>query len=164
MSPSLAFASAAVVVEGWRRHHLELATAEVMLGKSGSDECMYAQNGWCERRESPTTMTVSATTSNTAQSLGVGWRGCGACKAWPAAVHCHGYSGVYHTRVAHEWVWMCKVCELAPAAITCKVDAAVLCAACDANIHDANPLARHHARPHRAHRFSCCGSRGRDVR
>jgi hypothetical protein len=27
---------------------------------------MYVENGWCERRESPTTMTVSATTSNTA--------------------------------------------------------------------------------------------------
>jgi len=41
---------------------------------------------------------------------------------------------------------MCEVCELAPAAVTCKADAAVLCAACDADIHDANPLARRHAR------------------
>uniref|UniRef100_A0A0D9WSS3 CCT domain-containing protein n=1 Tax=Leersia perrieri TaxID=77586 RepID=A0A0D9WSS3_9ORYZ len=35
---------------------------------------------------------------------------------------------------------------MAPAAVTCKADAAVLCAACDADIHDANPLARRHAR------------------
>jgi hypothetical protein len=41
---------------------------------------------------------------------------------------------------------MCEVCELAPAAVTCKADAAVLCAACDSDIHDANPLARRHAR------------------
>nr|AQQ11850.1 constans-like protein [Phyllostachys edulis] len=41
---------------------------------------------------------------------------------------------------------MCEVCELAPAAVTCKADAAVLCATCDADIHDANPLARRHAR------------------
>lgn len=53
VSPSLASAAATVVVEGWRRHHLELVTAEVMLGKSGSDECMYAENGWRERQESP---------------------------------------------------------------------------------------------------------------
>jgi len=41
---------------------------------------------------------------------------------------------------------MCEVCELAPAAVTCKADAAVLCATCDADIHDANPLARRHER------------------
>jgi len=38
------------------------------------------------------------------------------------------------------------VCERAPAAVTCRADAAALCAACDADIHDANPLARRHAR------------------
>lgn len=68
-------------------------------------------------------------------------------------MHWHGYNGVYHTRGAHEWVWMCKVCKLAPAAVTWKVNAAVLCVACDANIHDANPLARRHARPCHAHRW-----------
>jgi len=51
-----------------------------------------------------------------------------------------------HARLAHERVWMCEVCELAPAAVTCKADAAVLCATCDADIHDANPLARRHVR------------------
>ncbi|KAF2927885.1 zinc finger protein CONSTANS-LIKE 5 [Oryza sativa Japonica Group] len=87
---------------------------------------------------------------------GVGGRRCGACEASPAAVHCRGCGGVYlctacdarpgHARAAHERVWVCEVCEVAPAAVTCKADAAVLCAACDADIHDANPLARRHAR------------------
>uniref|UniRef100_A0A0E0LE71 CONSTANS-like protein n=1 Tax=Oryza punctata TaxID=4537 RepID=A0A0E0LE71_ORYPU len=87
---------------------------------------------------------------------GVGGRRCGACEASPAAVHCRGCGGVYlctacdarpdHARAAHERVWVCEVCEMAPAAVTCKADAAVLCAACDADIHDANPLARRHAR------------------
>jgi hypothetical protein len=43
-------------------------------------------------------------------------------------------------------VWVCEVCERAPAAVTCRADAAALCAACDADIHDANPLARRHER------------------
>jgi hypothetical protein len=43
-------------------------------------------------------------------------------------------------------VWVCEVCELAPAAVTCKADAAALCAGCDADIHTANPLARRHER------------------
>jgi hypothetical protein len=43
-------------------------------------------------------------------------------------------------------VWVCEVCEVSPAAVTCKADAAVLCAACDADIHDANPLAQRHVR------------------
>ncbi|KAF0902645.1 hypothetical protein E2562_018274 [Oryza meyeriana var. granulata] len=87
---------------------------------------------------------------------GVGGRRCGACEASPAAVHCRSCGGVYlctacdarleHARAAHERVWMCEVCEMAPAAVTCKADAAVLCAACDADIHEANPLARRHAR------------------
>ncbi|KAL6603726.1 hypothetical protein ACP70R_044087 [Stipagrostis hirtigluma subsp. patula] len=87
---------------------------------------------------------------------GVGGRRCGACEAAPAAVHCRSCGGVFlctacdarpaHARAGHERVWVCEVCELAPAAVTCKADAAVLCAACDADIHDANPLARRHAR------------------
>ena len=36
--------------------------------------------------------------------------------------------------------------EHAPAAVTCRADAAALCAACDADIHSANPLARRHER------------------
>ncbi|CAL5039743.1 unnamed protein product [Urochloa decumbens] len=96
---------------------------------------------------------------------GVGGRRCGSCEAAPAAVHCRscpssggtgGVGGAFlctacdarpgHARLGHERVWMCEVCELAPAAVTCKADAAVLCAACDADIHDANPLARRHVR------------------
>ncbi|XP_062178710.1 zinc finger protein CONSTANS-LIKE 5-like [Phragmites australis] len=87
---------------------------------------------------------------------GVGGRRCGACESSPAAVHCRTCGGVFlctacdarpeHARLGHERVWMCEVCELAPAAVTCKADAAVLCAACDADIHDANPLARRHER------------------
>lgn len=88
---------------------------------------------------------------------GVGGRRCGSCEAAPAAVHCRTCVGgsflcttcdarPAHARLGHERVWMCEVCELAPAAVTCKADAAVLCAACDADIHDANPLARRHAR------------------
>ncbi|KAL6873387.1 hypothetical protein ACP4OV_013469 [Aristida adscensionis] len=87
---------------------------------------------------------------------GVGGRRCGACEAAAAAVHCRSCGGVFlctacdarpaHERAGHERVWVCEVCELAPAAVTCKADAAVLCAACDADIHDANPLARRHQR------------------
>jgi hypothetical protein len=87
---------------------------------------------------------------------GVGGRRCGACEAAPAAVHCRTCGGVFlctscdarlaHAEAAHERVWVCEVCELAPAAVTCKADAAVLCAACDADIHEANPLARRHTR------------------
>ena len=91
---------------------------------------------------------------------GVGGRRCGGCEAAPAAVHCRSCpataGGAFlcaacdarpgHARLGHERVWMCEVCELAPAAVTCKADAAVLCAACDADIHDANPLARRHER------------------
>jgi hypothetical protein len=39
-----------------------------------------------------------------------------------------------------------EVREMALTAVTCKADAAVLYATCDAGIHDANPLARRHAR------------------
>ncbi|XP_066376714.1 zinc finger protein CONSTANS-LIKE 3-like [Miscanthus floridulus] len=88
---------------------------------------------------------------------GVGGRRCGSCEGGPAAVHCRTCVGgsflcmtcdarSAHARLAHERVWMCEVCELAPAAVTCKADAAVLCATCDADIHDANPLARRHER------------------
>lgn len=88
---------------------------------------------------------------------GVGGRRCGSCEGAPAAVHCRTCVGgsflcttcdarPAHARLGHERVWMCEVCELAPAAVTCKADAAVLCAACDSDIHDANPLARRHAR------------------
>uniref|UniRef100_A0A0D9VCW4 CCT domain-containing protein n=1 Tax=Leersia perrieri TaxID=77586 RepID=A0A0D9VCW4_9ORYZ len=89
---------------------------------------------------------------------GVGGRRCGACAVAPAAVHCRtcggGGGGGYlcaacdadHARAGHERVWVCEVCELSPAAVTCKADAAALCAACDADIHHANPLARRHER------------------
>ncbi|XP_020110666.1 zinc finger protein CONSTANS-LIKE 5-like [Ananas comosus] len=46
----------------------------------------------------------------------------------------------------HERVWLCEVCEQAPASVTCKADAAALCDGCDADIHSANPLARRHHR------------------
>lgn len=46
----------------------------------------------------------------------------------------------------HERVWMCEVCEQAPASVTCKADAAALCVTCDSDIHSANPLARRHER------------------
>lgn len=46
----------------------------------------------------------------------------------------------------HERVWMCEVCEQAPAVVTCKADAASLCFSCDADIHSANPLANRHER------------------
>lgn len=45
-----------------------------------------------------------------------------------------------------ERVWMCEVCERAPAVVTCKADAAALCATCDRDIHSANPLASRHDR------------------
>ncbi|KAL5207485.1 hypothetical protein ABZP36_031920 [Zizania latifolia] len=86
---------------------------------------------------------------------GVGGRRCGACGGSPAAVHCRTCGGGEylcegcdegHARAGHERMWVCEVCELAPAAVTCKADAAALCAACDADIHDANPLARRHER------------------
>ncbi|GJM90368.1 hypothetical protein PR202_ga06641 [Eleusine coracana subsp. coracana] len=88
---------------------------------------------------------------------GVGGRRCGACGGSPAAVHCRtcpGDGGAYlcslcdaaHARAGHVRVWVCEVCERAPASVTCRADAAALCAACDADIHDANPLARRHDR------------------
>ncbi|CAN0878033.1 Zinc finger protein CONSTANS-LIKE 5 [Linum grandiflorum] len=43
-------------------------------------------------------------------------------------------------------VWMCEVCEQAPAAVTCKADAAALCVSCDLDIHSANPVAHRHER------------------
>ncbi|OEL29290.1 hypothetical protein BAE44_0009691 [Dichanthelium oligosanthes] len=91
-----------------------------------------------------------------ARYWGVGGRRCGACGGSPAAVHCRTCpgGGAYlcagcdagHARAGHERVWVCEVCERAPAAVTCRADAAALCAACDADIHDANPLARRHER------------------
>jgi hypothetical protein len=85
---------------------------------------------------------------------GVGGRRCGACEAAPAAVHCRTCGGAFlctscdarPAHAGHERVCVCEVCEMAPAAVTCKADAAVLCAACDADIHEANPLARRHVR------------------
>lgn len=41
---------------------------------------------------------------------------------------------------------ICEACERSPAVFICKADAASLCAACDAEIHSANPLARRHHR------------------
>jgi hypothetical protein len=41
---------------------------------------------------------------------------------------------------------MCEVCELAPAVVTCKADAAALCFSCDSDIHSVNALARRHER------------------
>lgn len=48
--------------------------------------------------------------------------------------------------LCHERVWLCEVCEQAPASVTCKADAAALCEACDSDIHSANPLANRHER------------------
>ncbi|XP_051140774.1 zinc finger protein CONSTANS-like [Andrographis paniculata] len=43
---------------------------------------------------------------------------------------------------------LCQACEQFPAAFLCKADDASLCAACDSDIHSANPLAcRHHRIP-----------------
>ncbi|CAL4889657.1 unnamed protein product [Urochloa decumbens] len=93
-----------------------------------------------------------------ARYWGVGGRRCEACGGSPAATHCRtcpgGDGGAYlcaacdagHARAGHERVWVCEVCERAPAAVTCRADAAALCAACDADIHGANPLARRHER------------------
>ncbi|CAN6277739.1 unnamed protein product [Urochloa humidicola] len=92
-----------------------------------------------------------------ARYWGVGGRRCKACGGSPAATHCRtcsGGGGAYlcagcdagHGRAGHERMWVCEVCERAPAAVTCRADAAALCAACDADIHDANPLARRHER------------------
>ncbi|CAL5059964.1 unnamed protein product [Urochloa decumbens] len=92
-----------------------------------------------------------------ARYWGVGGRRCEACGGSLAATHCRtcpGGGGAYlcaacdagHARAGHERVWVCEVCERAPAAVTCRADAAALCAACDADIHDANPLARRHER------------------
>ena len=43
-------------------------------------------------------------------------------------------------------VWVCEVCEQAPAHVTCKADAAALCVTCDRDIHSANPLVSRHER------------------
>ncbi|KAJ6814274.1 zinc finger protein CONSTANS-LIKE 2 isoform X1 [Iris pallida] len=52
----------------------------------------------------------------------------------------------------------CDSCRSAPAAVYCRADAAALCAACDADIHAANPISRrHHRVPVAAH----CSSYGR---
>ncbi|KAL6863819.1 hypothetical protein ACP4OV_016722 [Aristida adscensionis] len=40
----------------------------------------------------------------------------------------------------------CESCRSAPCAVYCGADAASLCAACDADVHAANPLARRHRR------------------
>ncbi|CAO2037384.1 unnamed protein product [Urochloa humidicola] len=86
-----------------------------------------------------------------ARYWGVGGRRCEACGGSPAATHCRSCpgGGAYLCAACdagHERVWVCEVCERAPAAVTCRADAAALCAACDADIHDANPLARRHER------------------
>nr|ACS94258.1 CONSTANS-like protein [Phalaenopsis hybrid cultivar] len=63
------------------------------------------------------------------------------CATCDARVH-----GANKLASRHERVWLCEVCEQAPAAVTCKADAAALCSACDADIHTANPLASRHQR------------------
>ncbi|GER49238.1 zinc finger protein CONSTANS [Striga asiatica] len=48
---------------------------------------------------------------------------------------------------SRDWpALLCEACERTPAAFLCKADAASLCAACDAEIHSVNPLARRHHR------------------
>ncbi|KAJ1429940.1 zinc finger protein [Sesbania bispinosa] len=37
-----------------------------------------------------------------------------------------------------ERVWMCEVCEQAPASVTYKADAAALCVMCNSDIRSAN--------------------------
>lgn len=51
----------------------------------------------------------------------------------------------FPSRNQRDWM-MCDACDRAPAAFLCKADAASLCAACDSDIHSANPLARRHHR------------------
>ncbi|KAE8782312.1 CONSTANS-like protein [Hordeum vulgare] len=87
---------------------------------------------------------------------GVGARACDSCATEAArlffcradaAFLCAGCDARAHgSGSRHARVWLCEVCEHAPAAFTCKADAAVLCASCDADIHAANPLARRHER------------------
>ncbi|XP_040383348.1 zinc finger protein CO3-like [Oryza brachyantha] len=40
----------------------------------------------------------------------------------------------------------CESCRSAPCGFYCRADSAALCAACDAEVHSANPLARRHCR------------------
>ncbi|PON58581.1 Zinc finger-domain containing protein [Trema orientale] len=63
------------------------------------------------------------------------------CLSCDAKIHCAN-----KLASRHERVWVCEVCEQAPAAVTCKADAAALCVSCDADIHSANPLAQRHDR------------------
>ncbi|XP_068638622.1 zinc finger protein CONSTANS-LIKE 3-like [Aristolochia californica] len=58
---------------------------------------------------------------------------------------CDGCLAKMHAAEVRQ-VWMCDVCEWAPATVTCKVDAAALCYACDADIHSANPIDSRHRR------------------
>ncbi|KAG0473986.1 hypothetical protein HPP92_015843 [Vanilla planifolia] len=91
---------------------------------------------------------------------GLGARTCDACKGAAAAavLFCRADAaflcancdlrvhGANKLASRHERVWLCEVCEQAPAAVTCKADAAALCSSCDADIHSANPLAGRHQR------------------
>lgn len=87
-------------------------------------------------------------------SWGLGTRACDSCGGEAARLYCRadgrscapGATRGRTAPVAPRAVWLCEVCEHAPAAVTCRADAAALCAACDADIHSANPLARRHER------------------
>ncbi|PVH65711.1 hypothetical protein PAHAL_1G058500 [Panicum hallii] len=130
---------------------LSLLVNPAISGKQLSRLSSVAGAGWGARRGGGDRMEVGLVT----RYWGVGGRLCGACGGSPAAVHCRTCpGGAYlcagcdagHAPAGHERVWVCEVCERAPAAVTCRADAAALCAACDADIHDANPLARRHER------------------
>ncbi|KAG8381959.1 hypothetical protein BUALT_Bualt05G0026800 [Buddleja alternifolia] len=83
---------------------------------------------------------LTANACETASSAAV-FRRAGAAFPCDAKIHAHNNLASRHARVL-----LCEVCERAPAAVTCKADAAALCAACDRDIHSANPLARRHER------------------
>ncbi|XP_066351654.1 uncharacterized protein [Miscanthus floridulus] len=68
--------------------------------------------------------------------------GCTAARGEDGAFLCPGFDARAH---GAGWpqarVWLCEFCEHAPTAITCHADAA-----CDTDIHSANPLALRHER------------------
>ncbi|GER52637.1 CONSTANS-like zinc finger protein [Striga asiatica] len=61
-------------------------------------------------------------------------------KSFPAGMSTEAKSLPAREEGPHGRVWLCEVCELAPAA------AAALCAVCDRDVHSANTLAGHYDR------------------
>ncbi|KAJ3696427.1 hypothetical protein LUZ61_000132 [Rhynchospora tenuis] len=84
---------------------------------------------------------------------GLSARPCGSCQANSAQLSCRTCGSLYlcpacdtHAHSTHTRVPLCEVCERNPASVSCRADAAALCATCDADIHSANPLANRHVR------------------